>query len=434
MSVAQTGGLVARMMRAHLALGLAFLALIFTLSLTGTLAVFADELRAFELRDAPHAARVSPAAFDRAAAETLRRGPGAGEPVIVTVTGPHDGLSLLTTRIVSKEAERTFIADPATGALIREDATPVTDFLVTLHTHLHLPNPFGIYIVGLIGVFSAALVISGTLAHARVFKDMFRLRRGGTVRVENADLHNRIGTWALPFHLVNSLTGAFLGLSGLILGVLAVIAYDGDTDRAAAAVLGPQPVLDTPPAALTPVAGTITAIERDNPGAVVRFIGIQRPATAGQVGFIDASMPGELAVAERWHIGSDGTITGKAGLTDGSLAKQVFAAITPLHYGNFGGLPVKILWALLGLSMTWLCVTGARIMFARKAVQGEPHVGLQAAWRGLVWSLVGGLTALGLAYIVPMLPAVAFLSGALAGMLATVRWPMRTNRLETAGR
>lgn len=434
MTAAGLPGLVSRMMRAHIALGLAFLALIYTLALTGTFSVFADELRAFELRDAPRAERVSPAAFDRAAAETLQRGPGAGEPVIVTVTGPHDGLSLLTTRIVSKEAERTFVADPVTGNLLREDATPVTDFLVRLHTHLHIPNPFGVYIVGLIGVFSAALIVSGTLAHARVFKDMFRLRRGGTTRVQNADLHNRIGTWALPFHLIASLTGAFLGLSGLILGVLAVIAYDGDTDRAAAAVLGPQPIPDTPPAPLTQVADAITAIERANPGTIVRFIGIQRPGTAGQVGFVDASVPGQLAVAERWHIASDGSITGRAGLTDGSLAKQTFAAITPLHYGNFGGLPVKILWALLGLSMTWLCVTGARIMFARKAAQGEPHASLEAAWRSLVWGLSSGLVALGMAYVLPVAPAVAFIAGVTFGSLGAIRWLALPSRLQASGR
>jgi hypothetical protein len=34
------------------------------------------------------------------------------------------------------------------------------------------------------------------MAHPRIFKDAFRLRIGGSVRLEQADLHNRLSVWA----------------------------------------------------------------------------------------------------------------------------------------------------------------------------------------------------------------------------------------------
>ena len=33
-------------------------------------------------------------------------------------------------------------------------------------------------------------------------------------------------------------------------------------------------------------------------------------------------------------------------------------AFSPLHYGEFGGLPFKLVWALLGLAPSMLFITG----------------------------------------------------------------------------
>jgi hypothetical protein len=72
----------------------------------------------------------------------------------------------------------------------------------------------------------------------------------GVARLTNADLHNRIGIWALPFHLIVALTGSLLGLSGLIIMVLALVSFKGDQEKAIAALLGPQPTKDSRPAPL----------------------------------------------------------------------------------------------------------------------------------------------------------------------------------------
>jgi hypothetical protein len=93
---------------------------------------------------------------------------------------------------------------------------------------LHLPRSWGGFIVGLTGVALLSL-ISGILSHPRVLRDAFHLRLGGSRRLQEADLHNRLGVWALPFHVIVSLTGALLGLSTIIVGALAMLLYRGDT-------------------------------------------------------------------------------------------------------------------------------------------------------------------------------------------------------------
>lgn len=78
----------------------------------------------------------------------------------------------------------------------------------------------GGFVVGMTGVALPSSLISGILAHPRTFRDAFHLRLGGSPRLQEADLHNRIGVWGLPFHFIVALSGAFLGLLTIVVGVL----------------------------------------------------------------------------------------------------------------------------------------------------------------------------------------------------------------------
>ncbi len=106
-----------------------------------------------------------------------------------------------------------------------------SDFLLHLHVNLHLPRSWGGFLVGLTGVALLSSLVSGVLAHPRVVRDAFHLRLGGSRRLAEADWHNRLGVWALPFHATLALTGALLGLSTLIVAALALLLYRGDRLR-----------------------------------------------------------------------------------------------------------------------------------------------------------------------------------------------------------
>ncbi len=55
-----------------------------------------------------------------------------------------------------------------------------------------------------------------------------------------------------------------------------------------------------------------------------------------------------------------------------SAGDTVMAWIGPLHMGSFGGMPVKILWALGGLALPLLFVTGTRMWWKRRARIASP--------------------------------------------------------------
>ena len=387
------------MLDGHGLIGVIFGAVIYVLCLSGALVVMVDQLTIWERPQAPVVEAISPALLARVGQEGYRRARAAGVAHDLFVTTPTPELPHLTLAAFGEgggeDNHRVWSVDSA-GRFGAEMATPWVLFLQQLHFNLTVPGAIGRYLVGIFGTILLASLVTGILAHRRIFKDAFRLRWGGSRRLTNADLHNRIGVWALPFHLIVSLTGSLLGLSGLIIFVLALVAFRGDQSRAIASLLGPQPAQDARPAPLPDIRPMLARIEADTPGARVTQLRFDHAGTAGQQVTVSIAAPGHLTTAESFVFAPDGRLKHKAGFTDGNVGMRIYGMITPLHYGTYGGLPLKIIYALLGAGLTVIVASGGNIWLARRRDQGRPAARLERLWSGLVWGqpLVLALTAL----------------------------------------
>ena len=418
----------------HSLLGLAFGALIYLICLTGTLSVFSAELQRWEQPDAPVVAAVSPEGFARAAAAALDR-PGSAAKTIV-LFGPTEALPRLMIR-VPDHGDNEFADE--NGAAREKVRTPWTTFVVSLHEELHLPAPWGTLAVALAGAALLALVINGICAHPRVFRDAFYLRLGGPARLSEADLHNRLSVWALPFHIAVTLTGTILALAGLVGPVLLLLAYGGDMNRGIDEVVGPQPQTQhMQHADLPDISGLIRRVEAEHPGAKVSFIMIEQAGTAGQVLHVDSNAPGELASGESYRFSADGRFLGAAGYADGPFAKQMIAALSPLHYGTFGPFPIRLIYGVLGLALCAICATGLNIWLIRRRERGVGSDLWSRAWIAVVWGQPLALAIAALAGITTIIsPLVMYLSVTLA-LFALPMWPIeilvlrRCMRLGTA--
>ncbi len=369
------------MLAGHSAIGVAFGALIYVVCLTGTLAVFVNELQVWEQANAPVVTAPDAVAVDRAAHAALD---AAGETVealyvaIPTVGGQH---LIITAR---GTAEKEWVAD-AHGALAAENRAAWTDFVGDLHMTLMLPEPFGDALVGIIGVGLFALLLSGILAHPRIFRDAFALRLGGTRRLREADLHNRLSVWGLPFHIAVTLTGAFFGLSTILIYVLAAITHGGDFDQAVGVLDGPRIGANSAPAPLPNIADLLAQVRTARPDGQPTFVGIDRPGTMGQRVTIMVDAPQHLIRGEEFYFDGTGRNLTVGGLVAGSIGLQVYTAAASLHFGTFGGEPVKLAYGVLGLALTAISAGGVSIWLIRRRDQGRALPRLEKAWAGIVW-------------------------------------------------
>ncbi|MBL4783251.1 MAG: PepSY domain-containing protein [Porticoccaceae bacterium] len=301
----------------------------------------------------------------------------------------------------------------ADGSLSEPVREGWTDMLRELHYHLHLPEVIGSIITGTLGALLLALTISGIIAHPRIFKDAFRLRLGGTRRLEQADIHNRLSVWGLPFYLMIAFTGAFFGLVGPLIVVSASAFYEGDRQALIDDIYGADPVLDAPVVELN-MARVLETQQHQHPQATPIFIVAHKLGTRQQFIEIAATLPGRLIYAEMYRYSAAGDYLGSQGLADGSLGRQSLYSVYRLHFGDFGNLWVRLAYGLMGLALTVIAAGGVNIWLARRGGRNC----INDIWAATVWGMPLALAVSAFASVILDLSALnSFIATALIAIV-----------------
>ncbi len=408
--------LVRAILAGHSALGLAFAALIYLVCFSGAMAVLLTEIERWE---APQIAPRRDAPLNAVTTmrdEALAKYPGAHHLYVYL---PTDDMPRARVMVDAVEGQplKEWAAD-ANGHLVKQYAAPFRDFLQRLHFYLFLPPTWGLVVVGLTGVALLSSLVSGVMAHPRVFRDAFHLRWGGSRRLQEADMHNRIGVWGLPFHVLVSLSGALLGLSTLMIGILALIVFEGDANKAYELFLAPAPADDPRPAPLAPLDPMFAHVQEQAPHARITSVFFEHPGETGQSVMVTAETPNRLDRGDYWVFGGDGKLL-EGGFSDSTRpGNAILQGLYLLHFGWFGGWPIKIAYVLLGMGLTAVTASGVAIWLARRRDKGKPAPAWERVWTAFCW---GQPPALAIAAIASMTaPGIPLLAAWGAATLAAL--------------
>jgi uncharacterized iron-regulated membrane protein len=407
----------------HSGLGLVAAALIYIVCLSGTAAVFLNELKMWEEPATPTMTHADPHAVQAFAEALTKTHPKAG---FVYMGLPTPDLP----RLYAYVGEQVFVAD-AQGKLVGEASAPWVEFLEHLHIYLHLPETIGLIVVGLVGAALTGLIVSGFLAHPKIFRDAFAFRWAGAKRLSQADLHNRLSVWGAPFHLVVAWTGAYIGLASLLLMAVAGVTAKGDLAKVTAPIYGEVPKADPTPASFPDLVKTLAWFD-DKPDLEPSLLSLTALGTRGQLVEVNALMPKRLVYAERYTFDARGRMTGKLGLSDDGLGKQIFASSYTVHFGNFGGLPVKIAYGLLGAALCVITSSGVTIWLTRRRDRGRPAPRLENAWAAIVWGSTATLALSAVLWLAVKAPPVWVFWASLAVLIAAAV-AVKDARFWTAG-
>jgi uncharacterized iron-regulated membrane protein len=386
--------------------------LLYAVIVTGTAAVFANEIKSWSgglLGTSEPFGRPLNALIDRLAAETpeelredvsLRRTPGGNlfaffhvhekvggvvrERGILYMIAP-DG------RIMSRTegyADDIAASDPFT-ALGR--------FYVDLHVRLHVPKPWGLILTGILGLAMLVAAVSGILMHRHLFTDIFTLR-GRNRMVGLRDLHSVAGTWTLPHAFVLAFTGAYLSFAIAVgLPMLAKIAFQGDV-RLMVTTLNGLPVVDARPAA-TANLDDVFADARNRAGAPLLLAAVENRGRAdARITIFPAPRQGELSANRLIYDGATGALIRERPVIgmQPSTGASLLALVGPLHFGNFGGWWSRAVWFALGAASAYVTWSGLTLWVRRRAEQrGWRTLGRMTAWvgGGLPFAMVAAAVA-----------------------------------------
>lgn len=338
---------------------------LFVMCLAGTLSVFKPEIGRWMRPE-------TTAVADRAAALTAATGwlsKAAPTSFGWYLTLPGDRMNTV---------EATY--DPGTGFVYRA-LDPVTgapapretlggEFFYRLHFELELPYPWGRLLASLAAMVLLLGLITGIIAHRRIFKDFFTFRPAKGQR-SWLDGHNALGVLALPFHVMISFTG-LLALATLNMP-WAITANYGQDMAAMFQAFQPGQV-DRPatgkPAQLAPLAPMLREAER-RLGHPVGRVTVAHPGDAAATVTMFRDDARQIAYAAG-AISFDG-VTGRvlADFTENRPALQTYGVAYGLHLARFAPLATRWLYFLCGAMLT-LAVASGMVLWVVKRRERAP--------------------------------------------------------------
>ena len=393
--------------------------LLYVVIFTGAIVVFADEIGAWSRGAVGHEAGLGTQVDHRfrVAARSVDRTYYENVSIVRSRTGNFNytfsGHAIDPSSGEEVDALVRMSVDAETGDVLKRWEGPVFEqptesnsalrrFWVQLHEHLYLPNPYGFFLVCVLGMMMMFAAVSGVLIHKHVIRDAFVAARNPARLVGARDMHILAGTWGLPFAILLALTGAFLGFAISVgVPIMAWIGFGGDQQAMLELLIRPQEPVDLTPAPLAALDFVIRdAMERT--GAAVGSIQISNYDSVGaKISVFMSASPGGIA-AQRLEF--DGVTRGFEGVQPllgqaHSLSSTLFGIIRPLHFGDFAGLGSKLVWFGMGLAMAYVNATGMLLWCKRREDQ--------ALWQGFrrwimvtIWGLPFAMLVSAVAYFV----------------------------------
>lgn len=257
--------------------------------------------------------------------------------------------------------------DARTGAFLRE--YPLEDGLVMVLLRLHVDMFLGLpgtLFLGLMGIFLVASIISGAVLYGPYMGKLpfGAVRRERSSRIRWLDLHNLIGIVTMVWLLVVGATG--------VINTLAIPIFASWQATELADMVrrhdrsGPDGSFGSPDRA---VGGALRAV----PSHRMSFLAFPGNGFASSRHFV-AYMSGQTPLTSRLLIPV--LVDGRTGavLHRGELPWYVTTLLMsqPLHFGDYGGLPLKIIWALLDVLSIVVLGSGVYLWLRRRGVPFEP--------------------------------------------------------------
>jgi uncharacterized iron-regulated membrane protein len=257
--------------------------------------------------------------------------------------------------------------DPYTGKILatpREYTATLTGWLLELH-YKFFADHAGMMATAVLAVLLCGLGVTGLWLYRDFWRNFVRLRWRASGRIFFSDLHKTVGISSVAFNLVLGFTGAYWNFTHVI-GEW--INGEHQQPKVVNRMYGDSISLEN----------IIAEGERRIPGFRANFLSLPNEPGAPITlwGKVQSSNPlrgtyGSTVVFDA----QSGAFKQANDVRKAGLWAQFVDMFEPVHYGNFGGWPVKILWCAGGLTPGVLAVSGFMIWWKRGRKRGIKEPG-----------------------------------------------------------
>ena len=274
-------------------------------------------------------------------------------PVVNVTTGSRADIDASQMHFASFDLTSGDLVPPA------DVGEGVMHFLLDMHTDMFLGLP-GMLFLGAMGVLFIVATVSGVVLYAPFMRKL----DFGTVRLEKSartrwlDYHNLLGIVTVAWVLVVGITGVINTLEEPII----------DTWRAndLADLIAEHDTSETQPHSLASLDSAVRQAVEVAPDMTLQFVafpGSGFSTSAHFAIFLHGRTPLTKRLITPVLVNAS---TGEfAGLRHMPWYAEALSLSRPLHFGDYGGLPLKIVWALMNILTIIVLVSGLYLWLAR---------------------------------------------------------------------
>lgn len=319
------------------------------LCVTGLPLIFHEEIEHLSgvVEAPPMPAGTPNASMDQIAQTALERRPGEVIRYMFWDQDEHPDITYVSMAIAvdaPPEENNAVVIDSRTAKVLDEPATDegFMYVMLKLHTDMFAGLP-GMLFLGAMGLLMVVAIVSGVVLY---YPFMRRLKFGAlrtqrSTRVKWLDWHNLLGIVTVVWLLVVGITGSINTLNRVVLSLWQM----DQMAEMTAPFRGLPPV--TQPAHLEASIRTARAAVPDMAVSLVAFPGTMFSSPHHYTFFMKGNTPVTSRLLKPALVdATNGELTDTREMP--WYVKTLFLS-QPLHFGDYGGLPLKILWAVLDL-------------------------------------------------------------------------------------
>jgi uncharacterized iron-regulated membrane protein len=303
-----------------------------------------------------------PADLDRVVAAALAQRPGEVVQYLIWEDDPAIlRLSMAPSPTAPPDALRTVLVDARTAVVLEEprDREGFLYWMLRLHTDLFAGIP-GKLFLGAMGLFFVVATVSGAVLYGPFARHgrFGTVRSGRSARLRWLDLHNILGVVTLSWVLVVGATGVVNTLAEQVLA-----AWRADQLAEMVAPWRGQPPVTAPGS----VEAAVAAARAAAPGRQPFFVAW--PQTMFSSGHHYAVfLRGDTPLTHR--LLTPAVVDAETGrLTEMRRLPWYVTALLvsqPLHFGDYGGMTLKIAWAVLDIATITILLSGLWLWWRRR--------------------------------------------------------------------
>ena len=279
----------------------------------------------------------------------------ASEPVLFTIYDPSYKNGTKALQVFLHPQTAAVLQTRGSGDLKNNFMSWVSGF----HSSFHLGKT-GEWLLGFFSLVFLLNIITGLILYRKNVWAVLSFRRSA---FKKGNLHQIVGVYALLFNLMIAVTGFWMQRY-----VFKKEFYSSESYT---------PVLKTSPNLFYSIDSSFEKLHEQFPAfnaAVIYFPQTKKAKTAIYGSLSTNSFIHSKKYADVIFLDSTGNIAKTAFVNDIDPSSRYDIINAQVHYGKYGGLPVKILYCLFGLSGGLLSITGSILWFRRRR---EPAPGKQ---------------------------------------------------------